>query len=242
MGYAGEVLTAHVMFATADRDGEVVGLRSPGGRILKTGDGATAAVGYWGGLSARAGLIDEHDEDFLKLASAYFAGLAAWYATADIGVPGGEVFDAVTEALARGGLRSALNPGHLTGQDEWVHTPIRPGSTERIESGMPFQVDVIPTPMPRGAALNCEDGIVFADAALRAELRAEPPRGLCQNGSACCLRTGQDRSTGQGVPSASFVNAALSGAVLASAATPPRLELSPSSASPAFFHRRRDQR
>ncbi len=175
MGYAGEVLTAHIMLATADRDGEVVGLRSPGGRILKAGDGAAAAIGYWGGLSARAGLIVEHDEDFLKLASAYFVGLAAWYATAEIGVPGGEVFDAITEALARGGLRSALNPGHLTGQDEWIHTPIRPGSAERIESGMPFQVDVIPTPVPRGTALNCEDGIVFADAALRGELRANHP-------------------------------------------------------------------
>ena len=99
MGYAGEPLTAHVMLATADRDAEVVGLRSPGGRILKTGDGAAAAIGYWGGLSARAGLIDQHDEDFLKLASAYFAGLAARYATAEIGIRGGELFDAVTEAL-----------------------------------------------------------------------------------------------------------------------------------------------
>jgi hypothetical protein len=180
MGYAGEILTAHVMFATADRDGEVVGLRSPGGRILKTGDGAAAAIGYWGGLSARAGLIDEHEEDFLKLASAYFAGVAAWYATAEIGITGGKIFDAVTEALARGGLRSALNPGHLTGHDEWIHTPIRPGSTERVESGMPFQVDVIPTPMPRGTALNCEDGVVLADAALRGQLRASHPEVLAR--------------------------------------------------------------
>jgi hypothetical protein len=175
MGYAGEVLTAHVMFATSERGGDVVGLRSPGGRIIRAGDGATAAVGYWGGLSARAGLVAEPDDAFLALASAYFAGLATWYATADIGVAGGDLYAAVTEALAQGGLRSALNPGHLTGHDEWVHTPVRPGSTEAIRSGMPFQVDVIPTPMPKGAALNCEDGIVFADAGLRADLRARHP-------------------------------------------------------------------
>ena len=42
-------------------------------------------------------------------------------------------------------------------------------------SGMPFQVDIIPTPMRDGWALNCEDGIVFADAALRAELKARHP-------------------------------------------------------------------
>jgi hypothetical protein len=86
----------------------------------------------------------------------------------------------VTETLARGGLRSALNPGHLTGHDKWVHTPIRPGSAERIESGMPFQVNVIPTPMPRGAALNCEDGVVFADAAFRGELRANHPAAFAR--------------------------------------------------------------
>ncbi len=176
MGYAGEVLTAHVMFASAGAGADVVGLRSPGGRILEAGDGVTAAVGYTGGLSARAGLLVERDDDFLRVTSTYFAALAAWYATAAIGVAGGDLFDAATEALRRGGLRSMLSPGHLTGHDEWVHTPVRPGSTETIASGMPFQVDVIPTPMKRGRALNCEDGIVFADAALTADLAARHPQ------------------------------------------------------------------
>jgi hypothetical protein len=175
MGYAGEALTAHVMYATGDSDHPVIGLRSPGGRIVSRGDGVTAGVGYWGGLSARAGLIADSDEAFLKTAAAYFGGLIAWYEATDIGASGKEVFAAVAEALARGGLRSALNPGHLTGHDEWVHTPIRPGSDERIASGMPFQVDIIPTPLRTGWALNCEDSVVFADAALRAELKARHP-------------------------------------------------------------------
>ena len=175
MGYSGEVLSAHVMFASGNSHDPVIGLRSPGGRILRHGDGVTAGVGYWGGLSARAGLIADHDEAFLKIASAYFEGLAAWYEAADIGVAGEAVFSAVRETLARGGLRSALNPGHLTGHDEWVHTPIRSGSDEPVASGMPFQVDIIPTPVRAGWALNCEDGIVFADAALRAELKARHP-------------------------------------------------------------------
>jgi hypothetical protein len=175
MGYAGEVLSAHVMYATGDSNDPVIGLRSPGSRIAKRGNGVTAGVGFWGGLSARGGLIADHDEAFLKTAAAYFDGLIAWYEAADIGVAGEAVFAAVTERLARGGLRSALNPGHLTGHDEWIHTPIRPGSDERIASGMPFQVDVIPTPVRAGWALNCEDGVVFADAALRAELKARHP-------------------------------------------------------------------
>jgi hypothetical protein len=175
MGYAGEVLSTHVMVATGDSNHPVIGLRSPTSRIIRRGDGVAAGVGFWGGLSARAGLIAEADEAFLKTAAAYFAGLVAWYEAADIGATGGAVFDAVGEALASGGLRSALNPGHLTGHDEWVHTPVRPGSDERIASGMPFQVDIIPTPMRAGSALNCEDGVVFADAALRAELKARHP-------------------------------------------------------------------
>jgi hypothetical protein len=175
MGYSGEALSAHVMYATGDSHNPVIGLRSPGSRVIGRGDGVTAGIGFWGGLSARAGLIADDDEAFLKTASDYFAGLVAWYEAADIGVAGEAVFAAVTEVLARGGLRSALNPGHLTGHDEWIHTPIRPGSPERIASGMPFQVDIIPTPMRDGWALNCEDGIVFADAALRAELKARHP-------------------------------------------------------------------
>jgi hypothetical protein len=53
--------------------------------------------------------------------------------------------------------------------------PIRPSSPDRIASGMPFQVDIIPTPMRAGWALNCEEGVVFADAALRAELKTLRP-------------------------------------------------------------------
>ena len=40
---------------------------------------------------------------------------------------------------------------------------------------MPFQVDIIPTPLKAGWALNCEDGIVIADAGLRAELAERHP-------------------------------------------------------------------
>ena len=99
MGYAGEVLSAHVMFATGDSNDPVIGLRSPGGRIANRGDGVTAGVGFWGGLSARAGLIAEHDEAFLKTAAAYFDGLVAWYEAADIG--------ATRQGHIRGGDRGA---------------------------------------------------------------------------------------------------------------------------------------
>jgi hypothetical protein len=40
---------------------------------------------------------------------------------------------------------------------------------------MAFQCDIIPVPMPPGRAVNCEDPVVFADAALRRELQARYP-------------------------------------------------------------------
>jgi hypothetical protein len=172
MRYAGEPLNVHTMLASGGSGYRIQGLRSPTARRLQRGDGVVAAIGMWGGLCARGGLLTEENGAFLKTASGYFEGLIAWYDSADIGAQGCDVFDAVADALARTGLRSALNPGHLTGHDEWVHTPIRPGSKERIASGMPFQVDIIPVPMPTGWTLNCEDAVTFADSNLRAELRA----------------------------------------------------------------------
>ena len=56
-----------------------------------------------------------------------------------------------------------------------MHSPVRPGSPDRLRSGMPFQIDVIPTPMPAGQTLNCEDPVTLADADLCADLNAKHP-------------------------------------------------------------------
>lgn len=175
MNYAGDPLNVHTMLASAGPGETVIGLRSPVGRRLSRGDGITTAIGFWGALSSRAGLFDTGNDAFLKAASAYFEGLLAWYETADIGVTGGALHEAVVGKLAEGGLRSALNPGHLTGHEEWMNSPVRPGSTEKLASGMPFQVDVIPVPMPAGWTLNCEDPVTFADKALRDALKSRHP-------------------------------------------------------------------
>jgi hypothetical protein len=176
MEYRGEPMNVHMMLASGSAaDGPVIGLASPGTRRIGLGDGVTTAVGLRGGLTARAGLVSEGDAGFEALAARYFAGLARWYAVADIGTAGKNLHDAVAETLAEGGLRSLLNPGHLTGHEEWSNTPVRPGSAERIRSGMHMQVDVIPTPMADGLALNCEDPVVFADEALRGEIATRFP-------------------------------------------------------------------
>ncbi len=174
MGYEGDPLSAHVMFTSGK--GEIIGLRSPTARKIEQGDGVSTAVSFWGGLGCRAGLVDDANEDFLtRIAIPYFRGVVTWYETARIGVSGGELHGRVSEILASAGLRSSLNPGHLTSLDEWLHTPVRPGSDEAIASGMAFQCDIIPAPVPDGWAINCEDPVVFADGELRSELRRKYP-------------------------------------------------------------------
>lgn len=179
MGYAGEPMSTHAIFASASRGEPLNGLRSATGRVVREGDAVTFGVGYWGALSCRAGLLQAAPDMafFDAVAAPYFQAVAAWYRAAGLGVAGGAMFDAVHEALAAAGaaFRPALNPGHLTSFDEWSHTPIRAGSQDRLASGMIFQVDIIPAPLPAGVTLNCEDTVAIADPALRAEVAAKHP-------------------------------------------------------------------
>ena len=68
-----------------------------------------------------------------------------------------------------------LNPGHLIGLDEWIHSPIAPGSRVELRSGMAFQVDVIPATGTPWFTTNIEGGVALADATLRADLAARHP-------------------------------------------------------------------
>ncbi len=178
MGYQGDPFSCHMMMVSGSKaDAPIVGLRSPTGRTLAHGDGVTSAVGYWGSLCARAGvLLDEPDPSFVNTYVApYFNAIATWWQTLRIGVTGDEMHHAVMHALDGAVFKPALNPGHLVATDEWTHSPIRPGSTERMAAGMALQCDIIPSPMPAGYALNCEDTVALADAQLRAELRTHHP-------------------------------------------------------------------
>ena len=68
-----------------------------------------------------------------------------------------------------------LNPGHLIGIDEWMHTPVYPGSTEAFSSGQMVQCDIIPAVGPPYHSANIEDGIALLDEAGRADMRAQFP-------------------------------------------------------------------
>lgn len=172
--------TCHTMLSSGER---LVGLDSPSGRILEPGDPVTTAVGYLGGLSSRMGWIAEDESglpdaarDYVeRLAGPYFACAAEWYETIGIGVTGGEL-----DALARRHLGTpffnlVLNPGHLIHLDEWMNTPVYPGSTEPFLSGQAVQVDIIPAAGPPYFGANIEDGIALLDEHGRDQLRDEFP-------------------------------------------------------------------
>jgi Xaa-Pro aminopeptidase len=179
LAYAGEPLSMHPIVASASPGHAINGLRSPTGRPIAPGDGVTTGIGYWGSLCCRAGLLLETpDDSFLaNVVRPYFAAIATWYTALRIGVDGGEIHAAVHAALEEAGAAflPMLNPGHLISYDEWLHSPIRPGSPEPIVSGMLLQCDIIPTPLPPGTALNCEDTIAIAGESLRAELARDHP-------------------------------------------------------------------
>jgi len=169
MGFAGEPLSAHVIYSSGNTG--LTALRSPNGRVLERGDALSTAVGYWGGLTCRAGVIDDDNAEFVsRWAAPFYDALATWYSRVRDGAVMGEVYQEVVDLLAAAGMESSLNPGHLTGTDEWVHAGFSSGSKLQISSGMALQCDIIPAGNPPEVVMNCEDGLVIANAALRHDL------------------------------------------------------------------------
>ena len=103
----------------------------------------------------------------------YARAMSNWCGMMRPGVTGGAVWAMIDDRLPeRFGI--TLNPGHLIGLDEWMSSPITPGSEIPLASGMAMQMDVIPAHAEWGST-RMEDGYVIADGALRDALaRAHP--------------------------------------------------------------------
>jgi hypothetical protein len=175
MGLGALPHSCHTMLSTGAR---LSGLESPSGKVIARGDPLTTAVGYWGGLSSRVGWVVEDAAglpadaaDYVeRLAMPYFACAAEWYATIGIGVTGGELDALVRKHLGAPFYNLVLNPGHLIHLDEWMNTPVYPGSREALRSGQAIQCDIIPAVGAPYYSANIEDGIALLDAAGRAAL------------------------------------------------------------------------
>jgi len=159
-----------------------IGLANPEGYTIKKGDPFSTNLGYWGSNACRAGWVAENDNDLPdhakgyvdNFAAPYFSAMGEWYKNMKIGVKGKVIAQLIADYLPFEVFGIFLNPGHLIHYDEWLSSPIFKGSEIEIQSGMYFQVDVIPKSKKYGST-RMEDGIVIADQALRSELRAKYP-------------------------------------------------------------------
>lgn len=170
----------HTMLSTGTR---LSGLESPSAKVILQGDALTTAVGYWGALSSRVGWVAEdrsqmpaNAADYVdRLAIPYFTAAAEWYQTIGIGVAGGTLDALVRKHLGGSFFNLVLNPGHLIHIDEWMNTPVYPGSTEQFQSGHTVQCDIIPAVGAPYHSCNIEDGIALLDERGRDELRQDFP-------------------------------------------------------------------
>lgn len=173
--------SCHLMCSSGPRTS--LGLASPSDRRLAVGEPMQVAIGFWGALTCRAGWIaydatdlPGHVQDYVdRLAGPYFACAAAWYETVGIGVEGGAIDAMVKDRLGDPFFGIALNPGHLIHLDEWMNTPIYPGSSETLKSGQAIQLDIIPATGTDYATVNIEDGIALLDEPGREAFRAKYP-------------------------------------------------------------------
>ena len=181
LGWDGTPLSCHLMLTAGPR--AALGLLSPADRVIERGDPFTVAFGIWGALTCRAGFVVEEAaelpdgiRDYVdRLVSPYFEAVAEWYAALHVGQHGGALQEIIDRRLGDPFFGIFLNAGHQIHLDEWVNSPMAPGSKVELRSGMALQVDVIPATGTPYFTTNIEDGIALADASLRADLAAAYP-------------------------------------------------------------------
>ena len=181
LNWNGMPLSCHLMLTAGPRAAQ--GLLSPGDRPIGRGDPLTVAFGVWGALNCRAGFVAEGPDelpagvrDYVdRLVGPYFEAVAAWYAALRVGTTGGELQSIIDERLGDPFFGIRLNPGHQLHLDEWVSSPVGPGSRIELRSGMALQVDIIPATGTPWFTTNIEDGIGIADEGLRTAFAAAYP-------------------------------------------------------------------
>lgn len=181
LDWNGMPLSCHLMLTSGERAS--LGLLSPGDRRIERGDRFTVAFGIWGALNCRAGFVVEDAEelpldirDYVdRLVGPYFAAVAEWYGALHVGQTGGVLQEIVDRRLGDPFFGIFLNPGHQISLDEWVNSPVAPGSTIELRSGMAFQVDIIPATGTDYFTTNIEDGVALTDESLRHRFAALYP-------------------------------------------------------------------
>lgn len=154
----------------------------PTENTVKLGDTISLTVGYKGGLSSRSGYavcepedLPEGIQDYVDVVvKPYYNATVEWLKNIHCGMSGNELYELVEEVLPKEKYNWGLCPGHLCADEEWLSSPVYEGSKEILESGMIFQLDIIPSVKGYGGT-SAESTIVLADEKLREAIRNESP-------------------------------------------------------------------
>jgi len=154
----------------------------PSEKRVQLGDKLSVTSGFKGGITSRTGYAVEREDqlpdgarDYIeRLAKPYFATVTAWIENIRPGMTGGELYDLVEQVLPKDTYHWSLNPGHLVADEEWMCSPVYPGSADVLKSGMLLQIDIIPS-VPGLGGTGCESAVALADETLRAELECHYP-------------------------------------------------------------------
>ena len=155
---------------------------APRNKPVEKGEAFSTTMGLRGGLTCRAGIVVNSTSELPnaqaqymeKVAKPYFLAAATWYSSLYIGALGGEIYQAIEEAVPKQTFGWYLNPGHLTATEEWVSSPFYQASSVVLKSGMMLQMDIIFS-IPGYPGINAEDGILLADKELRTQIEEQYP-------------------------------------------------------------------
>ena len=183
----GEILNAY------GQKNSVVTIAAAGKRFVKAnlyptdhrvqpGEPVSLTVGYKGGLSSRAGYavkdasqLPQKVQDYVDVVvKPYYHAYVTWLEQVRCGMKGGELYRLMDQVLPKAVYHWSLCPGHLTADEEWMSSPVYEGSEEVLESGMLFQIDLIPSVSGYGGT-SAESTVALADPALRDEIRRQAP-------------------------------------------------------------------
>ena len=170
----GLTLNCHPMVSTGEK--AKIGLSSPSAKQVELGDAFTSALGIQGSLTCRAGFVAENNEQlpehtrefFEAFWRNYFETVVTWYENIGIGVKTATVCKKVEAVRDKNLFDFAVNTGHTIHLEEWLNSPFTKDSKIELYSTMALQMDIIPVSKGAFVCANMEDGVVLADAELRA--------------------------------------------------------------------------
>ena len=154
----------------------------PTNKTIKRGDKMSITTSFTGGLASRSGYavstakeLPNQQKDYInKVVKPYYQAIITWLEHIEIGMSGQELYALIEKVLPQELYHWHLNPGHLTADEEWMSSPVNAHSTIQLQSGMLFQIDIIPS-ISGYAGASCENGVALANDALRQEIQTDYP-------------------------------------------------------------------